>query len=322
MSLNNTLKMIQEQDEYKILCSDDVQTDIAILLSEIGIKLLFNGITQRLTLIDVYDVCLPVAYPKPTIVLCRPGMMTTLPDIIRRLGPTTPGTVVDGLYNHGYSGVVFQFDVTSAVNAFDDPSTHLPLTLPDGGPIRLHSLQISASATAPPPSLPVVELSLGHDSVTVAVENNTVKTGDSVQSVVETLGPPGYSRRLEKPLRLAGGRGEGRVSDVLLHFYALGLDVVTDGQTVTEFALHRNDVRSPSLGQYEATDATLGIDGHQLKLSQSWTETKSALEELLGPPSSTVVVPTGAVTLAVTGWERVSVTVLPGGRVLSVTAIP
>ncbi len=323
-TLNDTIAFVRREKlpDAQIQRGEDPSANIVLLLPSLGLKLFFLADTQLLFMIDLFAIAVPVTYTSKATHVVSPTRQAALADVIGLLGPTVPGTVVRGMYQHRYPGVEFQFDVSEAGSAFDDPARALPLTLPNGGPIMLRSLQIVTPTDAVARALPQLNITITDDGhVSATIDGKDIAIGDPAQRAVEALGPPtAVDRRRHNPLHLAGPAPPS-VSDMVLTYTELGLDVVVAGGVVRKLVHHRNDVTSPSLGQYDAVAGHLNVSGISIALDGPWESITAAMEGVSGPGSDTVVIPDGPENLRLVGWPHAAFVVLPNDRLLCVTVV-
>ncbi|KAK9803064.1 hypothetical protein WJX73_005354 [Symbiochloris irregularis] len=311
--------------EVKYADQDFMEQDILLNLPEHGMHLRFQAHSQRLRLIEIYDI-------SRMEVRCGSGVMggashaATFVRVYDLCGPTYPGEYdsASNLYLLHYPGLLVLFPVPAqhAVHC-QMRSGELPLEFPDGTtPVASRFCIFAGSdvvpsaaavAAAAPPPLPPgsfygehVEASCGQ-GLYFKSGGQMIKFGDSAQDVWSELGVP--SGACLKPLDAVGlsqgvknGRGgnkEAAFADYFYNYNSRGLDILFCGHThrVKKFVLRTNVPGHPLFNMYTKCNFTLHPNSPPLASFAVQCSPRSPLmadESLLGaavPPADAAQAP-------------------------------
>ncbi|BDA50963.1 probable UPF0183 protein C16orf70 homolog at N-terminal half [Coccomyxa sp. Obi] len=243
--------------------------DIVINFPEHGMHLRFEPRSQRLRLIEVYDLSrLQVKYGKAlTGGASHPATFVRVYDIF---GPTYPGEYDEQnrMYSLHYPGVVLLFPIPEQhAEHCSESQIELPLEFPDGSTPLASRICVHAAAEATsqlvtlaaPPPLPAD--SLYYEVVEARVREGlhfrrggqTVSFGDSPQDVWSELGPPtGTTAKGIDTMLIHMKQSSVTGADYFYNYHNRGLDILFHGKThrVRKFVLHTNVPGHPDFNVY------------------------------------------------------------------------
>ncbi|CAL9760841.1 unnamed protein product, partial [Musa acuminata subsp. burmannicoides] len=253
----------------KYLDEEPLKLDIVISFPDHGFHLRFDPWTQRLRLIEVYDVKrLQMRYANSLI--GGPSTLATFVAVYALFGPTYPGTYdqVRGIYTLFYPGLSFAFPIPSQYTYCcqnGEVSAELPLEFPDGttpvacrvsvydgssdSKVGVGSLLDKASV----PPLPAgslymeeVHAKLGEE-LWFTVGGQHIPFGASPQDVWTELGRPCgiHQKQVDQMVIHSASDPRPRTTlcgDYFYNYFSRGLDILFDGQThkIKKFVLHTN----------------------------------------------------------------------------------
>ncbi|CAK0785960.1 hypothetical protein CVIRNUC_009173 [Coccomyxa viridis] len=275
MSLFDAVNLIRKRRsdlscvEVKYANQALLNQDIVINFPEHGFHLRFDPRSQRLRLIEVYDVTrLQVKYGKSLIGgASHPATFVRVYDIC---GPTYPGEfeAKARTYTLHYPGLAFLFPIPPQhAEAVSENHIGMPLEFHDGStPLAARiciytaseaSSDAVASAAAPPaPSGSlcgeVVEARV-HEGLRFCSGAQAISFGDSPQDVWSELGAPSSTAAKSTDSMLMQMRsGDAPGADYFYTYHSRGLDILFDGQThkVKKFVLHTNVPGHPDFNVY------------------------------------------------------------------------
>ncbi|CAD5168739.1 unnamed protein product [Musa acuminata subsp. malaccensis] len=248
---------------------EPLKLDIVISFPDHGFHLRFDPWTQRLRLIEVYDVKrLQMRYANSLI--GGPSTLATFVAVYALFGPTYPGTYdqVRGIYTLFYPGLSFAFPIPSQYTYCcqnGEVSAELPLEFPDGttpvacrvsvydgssdSKVGVGSLLDKASV----PPLPAgslymeeVHAKLGEE-LWFTVGGQHIPFGASPQDVWTELGRPCgiHQKQVDQMVIHSASDPRPRTTlcgDYFYNYFSRGLDILFDGQThkIKKFVLHTN----------------------------------------------------------------------------------
>ncbi|KAL1316505.1 UPF0183 protein At3g51130 isoform X2 [Arachis ipaensis] len=246
---------------------EPLKLDIVISFPDHGFHLRFDPWSQRLRLIEIYDVKrLQMRYS--TSLIGGPSTLATFVAVYALFGPTYPG-IFDkerGIYTLFYPGLSFAFPIPSQyTDCCHDGGVELPLEFPDGTtPVTCRvSIYDSSSgkkvgvgslmdkASAPP--LPAgsiymeeVHVKLGEE-LHFTVGTQHIPFGACPQDVWTELGRPcGIHQKQVDPMVIHSASDlrprTTLCGDYFYNYFTRGLDILFDGQThkIKKFVLHTN----------------------------------------------------------------------------------
>ncbi|XP_058109483.1 PHAF1 protein At3g51130 isoform X1 [Magnolia sinica] len=251
----------------KYLDEEPLKLDIVISFPDHGFHLRFDPWSQRLRLIEVYDVKrLQMRYA--TSLIGGPSTLATFVAVYALFGPTFPG-IYDkdrGVYNLFYPGLSFAFPIpTQYADCCHDGEAELPLEFPDGTTpvtcrvsvydsspdIKVGVGSLMNKAIAPP--LPAgslymeeVHAKLGEE-LCFTVGGQHIPFGASPQDIWTELGRPCgiHQKQVDQMMIHSASDPRPRTTlcgDYFYNYFTRGLDILFDGQThkIKKFVLHTN----------------------------------------------------------------------------------
>ncbi|DBA84874.1 TPA: hypothetical protein ACH3X1_005893 [Trebouxia sp. C0004] len=257
--------------------------DILVNLPEHGVHLIFESSSQKLRVIEVYDLSrLQVKRGAATVGgSAHPPTFEALYDL---MGPTYPGQVdtAHGCYVMHWPGLLVLFPIASQHAAsWQDMQQGgaVPLALPDGtAPVasRLcihagNAVSLGELAQAIPPADSQTPASVGikvGKGLTIDDTHQQLSFGDSPQDAWSTLGAPNATFSKQIPGLPQGGSANTRgaqqqvsdsPADYFYNYFDRGLDVLFCGTThrIKKMVLHTNLPNHTSFGTYTKCHFTL-----------------------------------------------------------------
>ncbi|KAI3855365.1 hypothetical protein MKX03_025323 [Papaver bracteatum] len=251
----------------KYLEEEPLKLDIVISFPDHGFHLRFDPWSQRLRLIEVFDVKrLQMRYAKSLI--GGPSTLATFVAVYALFGPTFPGTYDKdrGVYSLFYPGLSFAFPIPSQyTDCCHDGEAELPLEFPDGTTPVTSRVSIydksseskvgvgalMTKALAPP--LPAgslymeeVHAKLGEE-LRFTVGGQHIPFGASPQDVWTELGRPCgiHQKQVDQMVIHSASDPRPRTTlcgDYFYNYFTRGVDILFDGQThkIKKFVLHTN----------------------------------------------------------------------------------
>ncbi|XP_020243197.1 UPF0183 protein At3g51130-like isoform X1 [Asparagus officinalis] len=275
MSMREAFSQIEHQPNIydvvhvKYLDEEPLKLDTVICFPDHGFHLRFDSWSQRLRLIEVYDVKrLQMRYA--TSLIGGPSSLATFVAVYALFGPTFPG-IYDkerAIYTLLYPGLSFAFPIPSQyTSCFHDGevSAELPLEFPDGttpvtcrvsvydsssdNKVGIGSLMDKASV----PPLPAgslymeeVHAKLG-EGLQFTIGGQHIPFGASPQDVWTELGRPCGIHQKQVDQMVIHSASDPRpkttlCGDYFYNYFSRGLDILFDGQThrIKKFVLHTN----------------------------------------------------------------------------------
>uniref|UniRef100_A0A1D1YPC8 UPF0183 protein At3g51130 n=1 Tax=Anthurium amnicola TaxID=1678845 RepID=A0A1D1YPC8_9ARAE len=253
----------------KYFDEEPLKLDIVISFPDHGFHLRFDPWSQRLRLIEVYDVKrLQMRYA--TSLVGGPSMLATFVAVYALFGPTFPGIYDEnrGVYSLFYPGLSFAFPIPSQYSSCchdGEVAAELPLEFPDGTtPVtcrvsvydnssdsKVGVGSLMGKALAPPlptGSLYMEELhvKLGEE-IWFTVGGQHIPFGASPQDVWTELGRPCgiHQKQVDQMVIHSASDTRPRTAicgDYFYNYFSRGLDILFDGQThkIKKFVLHTN----------------------------------------------------------------------------------
>ncbi|XP_078446122.1 PHAF1 protein At3g51130 isoform X2 [Wolffia australiana] len=275
MPIGDAFQQVEQQPHIydvvrvKYLDEEPLKLDIVISFPDHGFHLRFDPWSQRLRLIEIYDVKrLQMRYSSSLI--GGPSTLATFVAVYALFGPTFPGIYDEsrGVYTLFYPGLSFAFPIPSQYSSSclnGEIVPELPLEFPDGTtPVTCRvSIYDNSSdskvgvgsmmdkALVPPlpsDSLYMEELhvKLG-EGVHFSVGGQHIPFGASPQDVWTELGRPCgiHQKQVDQMVIHSASDSRPRTThcgDYFYNFFSRGLDILFDGQThrIKKFVLHTN----------------------------------------------------------------------------------
>lgn len=251
----------------KYLDEEPLRLDVVISFPDHGFHLRFDPWSQRLRLIEVFDVKrLQMRYA--TSIIGGPSVLATFVAVYALFGPTFPG-IYDkdrGVYTLFYPGLSFAFPIPlQYMGCCNDGEAELPLEFPDGTTpvtcrVSIYDSSVDSKvgvgslmdkASAPPLSagstyMEEVHAKLGEE-LWFTVGGQRISFGASPQDVWTDLGRPcGIHQKQIDPMVIhSASDPRPRTTlcgDYFYNYFTRGLDILFDGQThkIKKFVLHTN----------------------------------------------------------------------------------
>ncbi|ERN10848.1 UPF0183 protein At3g51130 [Amborella trichopoda] len=343
----------------KYLDEEPLKLDIVISFPDHGFHIRFDPWSQRLRLIEVFDVKrLQLRYA--TSLIGGPTTLATFVAVYTLFGPTFPG-IYDkdrGIYTLFYPGLSFAFPIPPQyADCFHDGEAELPLEFSDGttpvtcrvsiydssrdGKVGLGFLVKNAS----PPPLPVgslymeeVHAKLGEE-LWFTVGGQHMPFGASPQDVWTELGRPCGIHQKQVDQMVIHSASDLRprstlCGDYFYNYFTRGLDVLFDGQShkIKKFVLHTNfpghvDFNSYIKCNFVIYGADIGgqcLEGDLLKHSITPSTKWDQVKEILGDGGRAAIQTQGSTSnpfgsTLVYGYQNVAFEVMKNGYIATVT---
>lgn len=278
--------------------------DLCLVVTQLGLQLRFCPRTQRLALIDVYDLSkVRIQYRGTKCGSEEPGgavLPPTYQQLYGAFGPTFPGKFLQEkkTYLLQYPGVCFVFSLQLPVGS--ETNAHLPMEHPDGSsPVAVRALvhygsNVSDRSLPSPEQAPGLasKVILSHqdmyyqpvlahlkDGITLTALNLVINRRTSAQDLLVDLGKPNstWVKQKQESIKIHSLTNEPLSSsgkDYMYNYFLLGLDFLLDGGThrVKKIILHSNLIGSSSFGRYRKCNFRL--------------ETRQSTAELARQPTS------------------------------------
>eukprot|EP00850_Spirogloea_muscicola_P013501 SM000092S24469 [mRNA] locus=s92:56715:59742:+ [translate_table: standard] len=329
-----------------------LEWDIVLAFPKQGFQLRFEPRSQRLRLVEVYDIPrLQLRYAASTI--GGPSTPATFVRIYAVFGPTFPGVYDSkrGSYTLFYPGLSFMFPIPApwadcCPSQDGDWGAELPHEFPDGTTPVTARVCISATVgprpgPALPPPLSGTSCYMEEVQVTLAeglrfqVGGQFLGFGASPQDVWAELGRPCAIQAKQVDTMVIHSASEERpqtalCGDYLYHYRTRGLDIVFHGQThrIKKFVLHANQPGHPDFNLYIRcnfvivcpTDSANANNSRHITIDTTWSE----VQQLLGDAGRAVIQTSGSLSNPfgpsyVYGYCNVAFEVLKNGHLATVT---
>ncbi|KYQ92158.1 UPF0183 family protein [Tieghemostelium lacteum] len=255
MSISDALNIIKQNnvliDSAQIIFNDNdpLSIDIVIRLVNDGIILLFEPKSQRLRVIEIFDIKkLTLSYRG--VVFSKEMQVATFVDIYNKFGPSYPGDFNDSksIYHLHYPGLSFSFKIPKEFNSLYQESTELPVELPDGTTPMVEKIFIYSGQQM---KNPLTILPNQNEDIIICPNNGIYFTKrnciltfySSTQDVLSELGPPSKIYHKEDDNMKIHTSTEGSfVQDYFYNYFHLGIDILFDikTNTVKKFIFHTN----------------------------------------------------------------------------------
>ncbi|XP_031476298.1 PHAF1 protein At3g51130 [Nymphaea colorata] len=343
----------------KYFDEEPLKLDIVVSLPDHGFHLRFDPWSQRLRLIEVFDVKrLQMRYA--TSLIGGPSTLATFVAVYALFGPTFPG-IYDkdrGIYTLFYPGLSFAFPIPSQyTDCCHDGEAELPLEFPDGTtPVACRVSVYDGSADskvgvgllmdkASVPPLPTgslymeeVHAKLG-DELWFTVGGQHIPFAASPQDVWSELGRPCgiHQKQVDQMVIHSSSDPHPRTTlcgDYFYNYFTRGLDILFDGQThkIKKFVLHTNYPGHPDFNSYiKCNFAIYGPEsGEPIKEGESpkncitpntkWEQVK----EILGDCGRAAIQTQGSASnpfgsTLVYGYPNIAFEVMKNGYIATVT---
>lgn len=275
-----------------------ISSELVLNLSSDGIKLIFDSVTQRLKIIEVYCMS-KVKLKYCSMYFNTPQVKPTLKQIDQSFGATHPGQYDSSLqlFLLTFRGLTFFFPVDPQHESYfkqysrHSPSlptnlipvvskmciyagNHLNDTKPPSMPLSCYfgNLYIESAevlfANKEAEGLKLTMNTVPDSESTVQILEKTIKFGDDVQQVLSELGCPcKVFYKLQDKMRIHSTSpkkmNDTQHTDYFYNYFTLGIDVLFDGQLhqVKKFLLHTNFPGHYNFNIYYRCEFSLTLDG-------------------------------------------------------------
>ncbi|KAK9678750.1 hypothetical protein RND81_11G231200 [Saponaria officinalis] len=365
MPISEAFAQIEQQPNIydvvhvKYFDEEPLKLDIVISFPDHGFHLRFDPWSQKLRLIEVYDIKrLQMRYATSLI-----GGSTTLATFIavyQLFGPTYPGTYDKdrGVYYLFYPGLSFAFPIpTQYTDCCNDGEAELPLEFPDGTtPVTCRVCIYDSSlgkkvgvghlmdkASVPPAAagslyMEPVHVKLGEE-LWFSIGGQHIPFGASPQDVWTELGRPCGIHQKQVDQMVIHSASDPRprstlCGDYFYNYFTRGLDILFDGQThkIKKFVLHTNYPGHPDFNSYikcnfvihssdfEGSFPDASIGKNCITPSSKWEQVK----EILGDCGRAAIQTQGSTnnpfgSTFVYGYQNVAFEVMKNGYIATVT---
>ncbi|KAL1115487.1 hypothetical protein AAG570_007517 [Ranatra chinensis] len=284
MHFSQAVSIVQSQvgtiKGVQVMYSDanPLSTDLEINLSQDGMRLIFDPISQRLKMIEIYNLKL-VKLKYCGLAFNSPEVAPSIEQIEHSFGATHPGVYCPDrqTYTLHFRGLSFTFPATKSQseyymgstkyyrNASSSCATSVRLYLGssercDSSPTMplscyLGQLYLERAVALQGVNPPALRLHLYTEGATRSLEPKKevfvrdVRLGDSCQDVATCLGAPNRTfyksedkMRIHSPNTSHKTRLALRRSDFFFNYFTLGIDILFDARThrAKKFVLHTN----------------------------------------------------------------------------------
>ncbi|KAJ6736804.1 UPF0183 PROTEIN C16ORF70 [Salix viminalis] len=336
----------------KYFDEEPLKLDIVISFPDHGFHLRFDPWSQRLRLIEVFDVKrLQMRYA--TSLIGGPSNLATFVAVYALFGPTFPG-IYDkdrGVYTLFYPGLSFAFPIPSQyTDCCHGREAELPLEFPDGTTpvtcrvsiydgsadkkVGVGSLMHKASAPPLFPGNPYMEevlVKLGEE-LYFSVGGQHIPFGASPQDVWTELGRPCgiHQKQVDQMVIHSASDPHPRTTlcgDYFYNYFTRGLDILFDGQThrIKKFVLHTNYPGHADFNSYIKCNFVIeGSDFDNSKQSITPSTKWDQVKEILGDCGRAAIQTQGSTSnpfgsTFVYGYQNIAFEVMKNGYIATVT---
>ncbi|KAK3011607.1 hypothetical protein RJ639_011675 [Escallonia herrerae] len=362
MPISDAFAQIEQQPNIydvvhvKYFDEEPLKLDIVISFPDHGFHLRFDPWSQRLRLIEIFDVKrLQMRYA--TSLIGGPSTLATFLAVYELFGPTFPGSYDDdrAVYTLFYPGLSFAFPIPREyADLFLHGQAELPLEFPDGttpvtcrvsiydsstdSKVGVGSLMKKASA--PPLAagslyMEEVHVKLGEE-IWFAVGGQHIPFGASPQDAWTELGRPCGIHQKQVDQMVIHSASDPRpkttlCGDYFYNYFTRGLDILFDGQThkIKKFVLHSNypghaDFNSYRKCNFVILDGSLHQEMNTFKCSITPSTKWEQVKELLGDCGQAAIQTQGSASnpfgsTFVYGYQNVAFEVMKNGYIATVT---
>ncbi|XP_075480488.1 PHAF1 protein At3g51130-like isoform X2 [Primulina tabacum] len=363
MPISEAFAQIEQQPniydvvQVKYYDEDPLRLDIVISFPDHGFHLRFDPWSQRLRLVEIFDVKrLQMRYA--TLLVGGPSTLATFVAIYALFGPTYPGIYDEdrGVYTLFYPGLSFAFPIPSQyAECCHDREAELPLEFPDGTtPVACRVSIYDASTDskvgvgasmvkACVPPLPAhslymeeVRVKLGEE-LWFTVGGQRIPFGASPQDVWTELGRPCgiHQKQVDQMVIHSASDPRPRTTlcgDYFYNYFTRGVDILFDGHThkIKKFVLHTNYPGHADFNSYMKCNFVIYSSGSfdqdvnaskcALTHSTQWEQVK----EILGDRGRAAIQTQGSTnnpfgSTFVYGYPHIALEVMKNGYIATVT---
>lgn len=250
-----------ETTHVKYSEKEPLKWDLVVAFPNLGFHLRFDPHSQRLRLIEVYDLTrLQLRYAASTV--GGPSVAATFVRVYATLGPTFPGTYDEdrGIYTLFYPGLALSFPIppqysdTVLLRQAELPLEFLDGTTPVAARVRVFAGSGPLVGRAQPPPLPPSSLYMEEvqgrlgEGLRFMGGGQSLHFGASPQDVWAELGRPCMicPKQVDRMLIHSAPDGPSKASaacqDYVYNYFTRGIDILFDAQTqrIKKFVLHTN----------------------------------------------------------------------------------
>ncbi|KAL9248837.1 PHAF1 protein-like protein [Drosera capensis] len=336
----------------KYFDEEPLKLDIVVSFPDHGFHLRFDPWSQRLRLIEIYDIK-RVKMRYATSLIGGPTTLATFVAVYQLFGPTFPG-IYDkdrGVYTLFYPGLSFAFPIPAQyTECCIEGEAELPLEFPDGTtPVTCRVCIYDSStdkrvgvgalmdkASAPP--LPAgslymeeVHAKLGPE-LWFSVGGQHIPFGSSPQDVWTELGRPCGIHQKQVDQMVIHSASDPRpkttlCGDYFYNYFTRGLDILFDGQThrIKKFVLHTNYPGHSDFNSYIKCNFVIHNSEevsakHSITPSTKWDQVK----EILGDCGPAAIQTQGSRSnpfgsTLVYGYQNIAFEVMKNGYIATIT---
>jgi len=230
--------------------NDPLSLDFVIKLIDDGVLLRFEPRSQRLRVIEIFDVKkLSLSYR--CTLFNQEDNTARFVDIYSKFGPTYPGdfNYEKSVYHLHYPGLSFSFKIPPKFKSLYKESSDLPIELPDrsGSPAVEKIFIYSGSQMKTPltvlPNYNEDIIVCPNEGIYFTKRNCILTFRSTTQDVLSDLGPPSKIYHKEEDNMKIHTNVEGLVAqDYFYNYFHLGIDILFDikKNTIKKFILHTN----------------------------------------------------------------------------------
>ncbi|XP_031286930.1 UPF0183 protein At3g51130-like [Pistacia vera] len=341
----------------KYFDEEPLKLDIVISFPDHGFHLRFDPWSQRLRLIEIFDIKrLQMRYA--TSLIGGPSTLATFVAVYALFGPTFPG-IYDkdrSVYTLFYPGLSFAFPIPSQyADCCHDREAELPLEFPDGTTpvtcrvsiydsspdkkVGVGSVMDKAIAPPMPPGslyMEEVHAKLG-EGLCFTVGGQHIPFGASPQDVWTELGRPCgiHQKQVDQMVIHSASDPRPRTTlcgDYFYNYFTRGLDILFDGQThrIRKFVLHTNYPGHADFNSYVKCNFIVlgsefeGTDAHSYKNKITPSTKWEQVKEILGDCGRAAIQTQGSTnnpfgSTFVYGYQNIAFEVMKNGYIATVT---
>ncbi|CAN0861562.1 PHAF1 protein At3g51130, partial [Linum grandiflorum] len=328
---------------------EPLKLDIVISFPDHGFHLRFDPWSQRLRLVEIFDVKrLQLRYA--TSIIGGPGSLATFVAVYSLFGPTFPG-IYDkdrGVYTLFYPGLSFAFPIPGQyADCCQDREAELPLEFPDGTtPVTCRVCVYDGSSdkkvgvgslldkavTPPLPSgslyMEEVQVKL-REELFFSIGGQHIPFGASPQDVWTELGRPCgiHQKQVDQMVIHSASDPSPRTTlcaDYFYNYFTRGLDILFDGQThkIKKFVLHSNYPGHADFNSYIKCNFVIQVNNSKQSITPStkWEQVK----EILGDCGRAAIQTQGSTSnpfgsTFVYGYQNIALEVMKNGHIATIT---
>ncbi|GAM19269.1 hypothetical protein SAMD00019534_024440 [Acytostelium subglobosum LB1] len=230
--------------------SDPLSIDIVLKLVDDGVLLRFAPSSQRLRVIEIFDVS-KLALSYRGSIFSNSESIASFVNIYSKFGPSYPGdfNAKKNVYHLHYPGLSFSFPIPPKFNSLYSEGTELPVELPDGSTpvvskVFVYSgLQMKTPLTVMPS--PNEDIIVVPNAGVYFCRRNCILTFKSTpQDVLSELGPPSkIYHKDEDNMKIHTYKVElSPAPDYFYNYFHLGIDILFDAKrnTAKKYIFHTN----------------------------------------------------------------------------------